>query len=178
MRPFFKDSDFNFLTEIALGSVYRQAADVGEVLTTVDRIHDGKAGSWVKEWTATADRLAQEAAANAGAGRRYSAAGQYLRASLYYSVATYSADGTGDPALFASLWEKHRAAWDQFVDMGDFGGAVAERIAIPYEGTTLPGYFFRSGEARRTLIFNNGSDGSRIRVSWTSRRRCSGICRT
>lgn len=83
MRPFFKDSDFNFLTEIALGSVYRQAADVGEVLTTVDRIHDGKARSWVEEWTATADRLALEAAANAGAGRRYSAAGQYLRASLY-----------------------------------------------------------------------------------------------
>ena len=50
MRPFFKDNDFNFLTEIALGSVYRQAADVGEVLTTVDRIHDGKAivprGAW------------------------------------------------------------------------------------------------------------------------------------
>ena len=79
------------LTEIALGSVYRQAADVGEVLTTVDRIHDGKARSWVDEWTATADRLAHEAAANAAAGRTYSAAGQYLRASLYYSVATYDA---------------------------------------------------------------------------------------
>ena len=147
MRPFFKDDDFNFLTEIALGSVYRQAADVGEVLTTVDRIHDGKARSWVEEWTATADRLAQEASASAAAGHTYSAAGQYLRASLYYSVATYSADGTGDPALFASLWEKHRSAWDQFVDLGDFGGALAERIEIPYEGTTLPGYFFRSGAA-------------------------------
>jgi hypothetical protein len=47
---------------------------------------------------------------------------------------TYSADGTGDPALFARLWEKHRAAWDQFVDLGDLGGAAAERIKIPYEG--------------------------------------------
>ena len=93
------------------------------------------------EWTATADRLAQEAAANAASGRTYSAAGQYLRASLYYSVATYSADGTGDPALFASLWEKHRAAWDQFVDLGDFGGAVAERIETRSGATTLPGYF-------------------------------------
>ena len=169
MRPFFKDDGFNFLTEIALGSVYRQAADVGEVLSTVDRIHDGKAQSWVDEWTAAADRVAQEAAANAGAGRRYSAAGQYLRASLYYSVATYSADGTGDPTLFAALWEKHRAAWDKFVDLGDFSGAVAERIEIPYEGTTLPGYFFRSGaagEPRRTLIFNNGSDGSVV-GAWT-----------
>jgi hypothetical protein len=169
MRPFFKDDDFNFLTEIALGSVYRQAADVGEVLTTVDRIHDGKAQSWVDEWTATADRLAKEADANAGTGRAQSAASQYLRASLYYSVATYSADGTGDPALFASLWEKHRAAWDQFVDLGDFGGSVAERVEIPYETTTLPGYFFRSGaarEPRRTLIFNNGSDGSVV-GAWT-----------
>ncbi len=175
MRPFFKDDGFNFLTEIALGSVYRQAADVGEVLTTVDRIHDGKARSWVDEWTATADRLAQEAAASAGAGHRCSAAGQYLRASLYYSVATYSADGTGDPALFASLWERHRAAWDQFVDLGVFGGAVAERLQIPYEGTTLPGYFFRSGpagEPRRTLIFNNGSDGSVV-GAWTDGIACA-----
>jgi hypothetical protein len=124
MRPFFKNDDFNFLTEIALGSVYRQAADVGEVLTTVDRIHDGKARSWVDEWTVMADRLAQEAAANAAAGHTQSAAGQYLRTSLYYSVATYSADGTGDPALFTALWEKHRAAWDQFVDLGDFSGGA------------------------------------------------------
>jgi hypothetical protein len=163
MRPFFKNDDFNFLTEIALGSVYWQAADVGEVLTTVDRIHDGKARSWVDEWTATADRLTQLAAASAAAGRAHSAASQYLRGSLYYSLATYSADGTEDPALFGSLWEKHRAAWDRFVDLADFGGAAAERIEIPYEGTTLPGYFFRSGPAgtpRRTLIFNNGSDGS------------------
>ncbi len=169
MRPFFKHDDFNFLTEIALGSVYRQAADVGEVLATVDRIHDGKPWSWVDEWTATADRLANEAAGNAAGGRRSSAARQYLRASLYYSIATYSADGTGDPALFASLWEKHRAAWDQFVDLGEFGGPAAERVEIAYEATTLPGYFFRSGapgEARRTLIFNNGSDGSVV-SAWT-----------
>jgi hypothetical protein len=53
----FKDDGFNFLTEIALGSVYRQAADVGEVLTTVGRIQDSQARSWVDEWTATADRL-------------------------------------------------------------------------------------------------------------------------
>jgi hypothetical protein len=38
-----------------------------------------------------------------------------------------------------------------------------ERIEIPYEDTTLPGYFFRAGgpdERRRTFIFNNGSDGA------------------
>ena len=160
MRPFFKDADFNFLTEIALGAVYHQAADVGEVLSTIDRIPNGKPQSWVDEWTATADRLSTEAAANAEAGHCESASAQFLRVSNYYSLATYSADGTGDPSLFSALWEKHRAAWERFVDLN---GRDIERIEIPYEDTTMPGYFFRAGpvgEPRRTLIFNNGSDGS------------------
>ena len=83
----------------------------------------------------------------------------FTRVSMYYALATSSSDGTGDPMLFAALWEKHRAAWDRFVDLTD---VAIERIEIPYEGMTLPGYFFRAAsgdEPRRTLIFNNGSDG-------------------
>ena len=159
MRPFFKDESFNFQTEIALGATYHQAADVGEVLSTVERIRNGHAQSWVDDWSATADRLAREAAAGADAGQSHSAARQFLRASMYYSLASSAADGTGDSTLFAGLWEKHRAAWDRFVDLADL---QVERIEIPYAGTTLPGYFFRSGpvgEPRRTLIYNNGSDG-------------------
>jgi hypothetical protein len=128
MRPFFKDSSFNFQTEIALGATYHQAADVGEVLSTVERIRNGHAQSWVDEWSATADRLAGEAAASADAGRPESAARQFLRVSMYYSVASYAADGTGDSTLFGKLWEKHRAAWDRFVDLA---GLPIERIEIP-----------------------------------------------
>ena len=165
MRPFFKEESFNFQTEIALGATYHQAADIGEVLATVERIRNGHAQSWVDEWSSTADRLADEASASADDGRSHSAAGQFLRASMYYSVASYEADGTGDPTLFAGLWEKHRGAWDRFVDLADL---QIERVEIPYEGTTLPGYFFRSGpanEPRRTLIFNNGSDGP-VTAAW------------
>jgi hypothetical protein len=61
VRPFFKDDAFSFLTEIALGATYHQAADVGEVLSAVERIRSGHSRSWVDEWTATADRLAAEA---------------------------------------------------------------------------------------------------------------------
>ena len=144
MRPFFKDETFNFQTEVTLGATYHQAADVGEVLATVERIRNGQAQSWVDEWSATADRLAGEATASAEAGRSHSAAHQFLRVSMYYSVASNVADGTGDPTLFARLWEKHRAAWDRFVDLTDL---QIEQIEIPYESTTLPGYFFRSGPA-------------------------------
>jgi hypothetical protein len=167
---FFKDPDFNFLTQIALGSVYSQAADIGEVLSTIARIEDGDARAWVDEWTATADRIADQATANADAGHHHSAGAQYLRAANYYSFATYSADATTDPDLFVALWEKHRHAWDQFIDIADHGPVEVERIEIPYEDTTLPGYFFRSApadRAQRTLIFNNGSDGS-IVDAWSS----------
>jgi hypothetical protein len=167
MRPFFKDEDFNYLTEIALGAVYHQAADVGEVLSTVERIRNGDARSWADEWTATADRLAAEAAANGDQGRSRSAARQFLRVSMYYSLASSSADGTGDRDRFGALWEKHRAAWDHFAELSE---PRVDRIEIPYEGTTLPGYFFRAAgpgehDPRRTLIFNNGSDGP-VTAAW------------
>lgn len=169
MHPFFKDDDFQFATENVLGGVFHRAADVGEVLATIDNIPNGKAAAWVEQWSATADRLAGQAAADAEAGRLRSAAARYLRAANYYSEASDKADATPDPARFTALWEKHRDAWDRFVDLSVESGALdVERIAIPYEGTTLPGYFFRSGaadEPRRTLIYNNGSDGSVV-GSW------------
>lgn len=37
----FSDDDFQFGLESALGCTYRQAADVGEVLSTASRIADG-----------------------------------------------------------------------------------------------------------------------------------------
>ncbi|MGY1823130.1 alpha/beta hydrolase family protein [Geodermatophilus sp. SYSU D00079] len=162
MRALFQDHDFDVAARGVLGRVYSRAADVGEVLGTVERIHDGRAQSWVDEWTATADRLVAEART----ARPHSAAARSLRAAAYYAAATEAADGTGDPGLFARLWERHRDAWDAFVD----GSALdVERLEIPYEGTTLPGYLFRSGpagEPRRTLVHNNGSDGSAV-AAWT-----------
>jgi hypothetical protein len=69
------------------------------------------------------------------------------------------APGTQDPSRFTSLWEKHRACWDRAVELFD---TPVERTEIPYEGTTLAGYFFKpdSGSGPRpTIILNNGSDG-------------------
>ena len=127
-------------------------------------------GRGVDEWTATADRLAQEAAANAAAGRTYSAAGQYLRASLYYSVATYSADGTGDPALFASLWENIRPAGTSSLTWGTSVGRSPSVSRSPMRARRCPGISSVPARpvpaARRTLIFNNGSDGSVV-GAWT-----------
>jgi hypothetical protein len=51
VQRFYQDGGFNFATLIALGSAYRGLADVGEVLTTIERVPDGDREAWVRERT-------------------------------------------------------------------------------------------------------------------------------
>jgi hypothetical protein len=158
MRTFFKHEDFQYGAEIALGSTYRGFADAGEVLATVERIKDGDADQWVREWTATADTLA----AAASDAERISARAYLQRAATYYATALYLIAHSSAPERQQEIWAKQRACWDQVVDLAPVPG---ERLAIPYESTTLPGYFFRApdarpGEPRPLVVMNNGSDGA------------------
>ena len=161
MREMFKHEDFRFGFEIVLGSAYRGYADVGEVLSTAERVKDGDADAWVREWGATAERLEADARAAEGAGHRVSARGLYLRAANYLSTGLYLITHSSAPERQLEIWKRHRACWDKVVDLSAPPG---ERLQIPYQGTTLPGYFFRApdagpGERRPLVVLNNGSDG-------------------
>jgi Prolyl oligopeptidase family len=161
IRPMFKSEDLQFGFEIALGSAYRGYADVGEVLATVALIKDGDADSWVTAWTALAESTAATAATAEGRGHRVTACNGHLRAAGYYSSALYLITHSKNPERQGDLWTRHRAEWDKAVDLMAVPG---ERLRIAYDGTTLPGYFFRApdakpGERRPLVIINNGSDG-------------------
>jgi hypothetical protein len=166
VQRFYQDGGFNFATLIALGSAYRGLADVGEVLTTIERVPDGDREAWVREWSAIADRLRVAAGAASSRGHGVGARTAYLRASLYYDLASSMAPGTSEPQRFHSLWEAHRECWDRSVALWD----GVESIRIPYEGTSLEGYWFEpagaTGEPRPTVILNNGSDGP-VTAMWT-----------
>ena len=54
VQRFFEDDGFNFATLIALGAAYRGLADVGEVLSTIERIPEGDREAWVTEFGVTA----------------------------------------------------------------------------------------------------------------------------
>jgi len=158
-EKFFKDDDFEFLTELALGATYYRGADIGECLSTVARVKNGDAESWFEEWSGTADRIAAAARESEQGGHRVSARDAWLRAATYYDTATFFLDSTDDPDRMKPTWELHRHAWDAFARLSD---PRIEQVAIPYEGTELEGYVFRStaGEGPRPLvILNNGSDG-------------------
>ena len=160
VRKFFEHEQFNFEFQFALGGVYYGAGDLGEMLSTADRVIDGDADSWCREWIATGQRLVTIAEECARSGHRVSARTAYLRAATYYAVALSSVDGTKDPAaLLRPTFAEHRRCFDAYTELLD---PPAERVEIPYEGGAMPGYLFRpstSETPRRTLIMNNGSDG-------------------
>jgi hypothetical protein len=163
---FFQDELTNVTFLIALGGAYYRAADVGTCLAIAAKIDDGDAASAFKAFSSAGATLEAHADLAAAAGHRVSAREAYLQAANYFGAATYFADATGAPESFAPTWLRHQALFDKGAALL---GPPMERVRIPYEGTTLPGYLFTadaSGARRPLLIFNNGSDGGAI-AAWT-----------
>lgn len=156
---FFQDAGLNTLTRTMLGRSSTGTAEVGEVLATVARIPDGDRAAWVAEWESTAGRVAAIAAECEDRKHRASARDAYARAAAYYAVAVAAADGCDDPdAAIARTFAAHRRCWEAFCDLLDRPPA---RVEIPYDGTTMPGWFFTVDDRPRpTLILSNGSDGA------------------
>jgi hypothetical protein len=159
---FFKSDDFEFTTEILLGSAAYDGADAGEVLATVAEVKDGDFDSWCEAWTATATRVEEEAAAAEAAGHRATAFSRHLRASNYWFAVAFFVLGTKDGTAedYHRLWRRHR---DCFEAAAALAPTPWERVAIPYEGTELEGWLFRgrpAGERAPLLLLNNGSDGT------------------
>jgi dipeptidyl aminopeptidase/acylaminoacyl peptidase len=116
------------------------AADLEQVLATTARIDLADAGSWSREWTAAGG----EAWAAARAGDRR---GAYLHAASYYGAALALIDQSDGLVAETALWERQRECWDRAVEQ--LGG---QPVRIPYEETTLPGFFFSAGPGRRPVI--------------------------
>jgi len=156
----FREPAFQYQFLGALGSTYERAADVGELFAAAAEIRDRDYDSWYDVFHALGDRVRAIAEAGAVVGDRVSAREAWLRAASYYGQAYFFALGTKAPDRIVPTWEAHRASFDAFVALLDSPG---EAVAIPYEGTTLPGYVLLvddSGRPRPWLIMNNGSDGT------------------
>jgi hypothetical protein len=140
-------------TSRALAHAIYGGADFGECTTTAGRVAVGDADSWYQEWNETADRVSALAEASEANGHKVSACEEaYLRASDYYRTSYPLFYGAPvDPRLVEAFDKEATALFDPPV----------EPVEIPYESTTLPGYFYRvddSNERRPTLIATNGYD--------------------
>ncbi|MFP2925699.1 alpha/beta hydrolase family protein [Pyxidicoccus sp. 3LG] len=140
-----------------LAATYSAQADIGEVLDTGHRIDPTDDWSWPTEWVSTADRIRAMGDASLARGRRHSAGNAYLRAANYYRAALIHHPDPSHPSVLET-GRKSVAAYDKALPLLRI---PAVPVRIPYEHTTLPGYFFRSPHARGrapVLIFQQGRD--------------------
>ena len=162
--------DFDFEIRTTIGQAFSGAADIGEVLAAVHRVGDKDHEGWFRAWLGLGDRIAAQAEASAAADHVVSAASAYLRAASYYGTAVNAVASLPSEDELLPTFRKHRAAWDAWVDAVDI---EIERVAIPYQDTTLPGYFFHapgaaaSPSGRPVLVVANGSDGP-LTSLWSS----------
>lgn len=148
------DAQFWFETLRVFSHASYGGADFGEVLATAAGITAGDYDSWHDRWLATAERVAAEAEK----AHPVSARDGFLRASTYFRTAEFFLHGNPDDARIDY-------AYGRSVEC--FRAAIADDpsirpVEIPYEGTTLSGYFYRAPGAgpKPTLVMHSGFDGS------------------
>jgi hypothetical protein len=88
----------------------------------------------------TAERVHKYADNCISAGHKVSAREAYLRASNYYRVAEFLLMDPEDPRIHTT-W---RSSKECFGNAARLFSPPFEAVEIPYEGTTLPGYFYHA----------------------------------
>jgi len=155
----FTDQEFAFELQRTLGAAYSGEADIGECIATASRIKEGDFESWYSEWEKTADNFRAVGDESFAAGHRVSAMEAYYRAATYYRTAEFFLHGNPADPRIVETWGMSR---DSFRDALSLDDVPYEIVEIPYENTTLPGYFYKvddSGTPRPLLIVQTGFDG-------------------
>ena len=157
---FAEDAQFWFETQRAFGAAEYGGSLFGEVLAVASRIAPGNYDSWYDAWNDFADRLAKDAADQLSRKHRVSARDSFLRATSYYQSSEFFLHGNpADPRIARA----YRLSVDCYKQCARLHDPLIEPVEIPYEKTTLPGYFHHADKAqgpRPTLIMHTGFDGS------------------
>ncbi|AIE61507.1 hypothetical protein BMMGA3_15770 [Bacillus methanolicus MGA3] len=81
-----------------------------------------------------------------------------MRASNYYRTAEFFLHGDKNDPRILETWGKSRSTFRQAIKLMDM---PVEEVQVSYEGTYLPGYFYRVDESQRpTLLVHGGFDST------------------
>ncbi len=156
---FFKSPEYNFQSIRTMGYTYSGGADIGECISTVRRIEDGDDNSWFDEWMKTANGVYKFALSSEKEGHLTSAKEAFLRASNYYRTAGFFLHSKKDRNKSMISWRKSK---ESFLRALRYMPNITP-ITIPYEKTTLPGYFVKGEPHLKKpplLIIHTGFDGT------------------
>jgi hypothetical protein len=157
---FFEDQTFETIFLTSFGRAYHSGANPGKLLYLTRQVKDGDFESAFTVFKQAGDEARGQAEESLAGGHRESARHAYLWAQNFYDSATYFVDGSADPSRFPFTWELLYDCWLKSLPLFD---PPIEPVGIPYEGTTLHGFYIRgrsTARQRPLLILINGSDGS------------------
>lgn len=158
MKLIFNDDTFSFELLRTLSYAPFGGADIGECLAAAYRIKEGDMESWYTEWYKTAERVYAYGEESFAGGKLVSAKENYLRASNYYRTAEFFLHGNQHDPRILDTWGKSRNAFHKAVKLLN---VFVEQVEIPYEGTTIPGYFYSvDRQTRPTLLVHGGFDST------------------
>jgi len=163
MRLYYRDQLFDAQLLRTVGHSCYGGADIAECLATARRIRETNTSEWFTAWMALADRVRADAERSLRDGHTVSAREGLLRASNYYRNAYIFLFGLFGEQVNVELpraYELHRQSFRQAAALM---GSPVEEVRIPYEQTSLRGYFLRAGSGdvpRSTLILNGGYDST------------------
>ena len=156
----FSNPNYDFELLRAIGYTLSNGADINECLKTARAIKQGDKESWYENWHTLAQRILAMGRTSLEAGHKISAREAFLRASNYFRVAEFYLHGNPKDPRILETWGQSRDCFRKAARLLD---NPVEVIKIPYEKTTLPGYFLRpdnTGKKRKTLILQTGFDGT------------------
>lgn len=151
------DAYFSYV--LAFGQ--RGGADVGEAFYAASQIRQYDTESWVRAFTEMAARVGAQAEDALERGHHVTARQTLLRASALDRAALMALSPLRFPDRYRQIRERVRERFDAAVAMVD---PPFERIAIPFEGRALRGYFIRPDAAggRRPTLINAGGGESLV----------------
>lgn len=127
-----------------LGLVRYGMTDIGEIMDTLGFIKSPDEEGWIDAWTDRGNRLLQSAQTAEKKNKLLTASQRYLRASSYYRIGLmYFSDSKDSRMKKYALLSK-----DCYAKYLEYSGYPGEYVEIPYEGTSLPGHFYRSPVAK------------------------------
>lgn len=159
MKIYFEDPEYDaqFLRALDYAPL---GAQIGEAWVIAGEIRTPDAESWYHAWSSYADRLYDIATKSHAAGRQVSARNTFLRASNYYrSAYIFMFALPVDPRVI----EAYKKQTESFQRAAALFEQPMEVLKIPYQNTTLPGYFIKpeaSNTARKTLLCMGGYDST------------------
>lgn len=160
MGIFFKNEQYDFQALRGISLTSSGQADICEVLSTCERIKNGKCDSWLSEWTKTADAFRKFGEESLKLNCHESASHSFLRASNYYRIAEFYLNYGCDMELMKKIDKSCTECFNFGIQYSKYD---IKPVNIPFERTSLPAHFYKYDSKQNvpTIIALSGNDGTK-----------------